>query len=123
MQKHGLSIEIHGHEHLPPVNLNRAETEKEIRNSISFIKQEFNGKPKFHGIPYGISNPYSNEAAKNFKLHGVASAEQRLIKENEDPYRLPRICVTIDNMHLYRRLARSCGKLVLEKMHLVKTGH
>ncbi|MEN6350333.1 MAG: polysaccharide deacetylase family protein [Syntrophomonas sp.] len=123
MQKHGLSIEVHGHEHLPPVNLNRAETEKEIRDSISYIKQELSGKPEFFGLPYGISNKYSNDAAKNLNLGGVASAEQRLLNEHEDPYRLPRICVTTDNMHLYRRLARSCGKAVLEKMHLVKSHH
>lgn len=123
MQKHGLNIEIHGHEHLPPVNLNRAATEKEIRNSISYINQEFNGKPKFYGLPYGKSNQYSNDATKNLKLGGVATVEQRLVKEHEDSYRLPRICVTTDNMHLYRRLARSCGKVVLKKMHLVKTDH
>ncbi len=121
MQNSGLSIEVHGHEHLPPVNLNRTETEKEIRDSVSYIKQEFKGKPKFFGLPYGLSNQYSNIAAKSLKLRGVASAEQRLVNEYEDTYRLPRICVTTDNMHLYRRLARSCGKVVLGKLHLAKT--
>jgi len=119
MQKHGLNIEVHGHEHLPPVNLNRAETEKEIRDSVSYIKREFKRQPEFFGLPYGINNQYSSDAAKILQLGGIASAEQRLVREDEDPYRLPRICVTIDNMHLYRRLARSCGKVVLGKMQKV----
>lgn len=123
MQRNGLSIEVHGHDHLPPANLNQNETEEEIRSSISYIRKVFKGKPKFFGLPYGLSNQFSNDAANNLKLRGVATAEQRLVKEDEDTYQLPRICVTTDNMHLYRRLARSCGKVVLGKIHLVKSDH
>ncbi len=32
MQRHGLSIEVHGHEHLPLASLDRTETEKEVGN-------------------------------------------------------------------------------------------
>ena len=123
MQRNGLSIEVHGHEHLPPANLNRTETEKEIRSSVSYVMQEFNGKPHFYCLPYGIGNQFINDVAKDLKLSGITTTEQRLVKESENTYRLPRICVTTDNMHFYRRLARSYGKAFLEKMHLVKPNY
>ena len=123
MQAYGLSIEVHGHEHLPPANLGRIELEKEIRKSISYVIKELNGKPEFYSLPYGVDNQFVNDVADDVKLCGIASAEQRLVKLDEDLYRLPRICVTTDNMHLYRRLARSCGKVFLDKLRLVKLDH
>jgi len=121
MQRNGLSIEVHGHEHLPPANLNRTETEKEIVNSVSHVSQEFNEKPLFYSLPYGIANQFMNDVVKDLKLNGITTTEQRLIKASENNYSLPRICVTSDNMHFYRRLARGYGKAFLEKMHLVET--
>lgn len=119
MQRNGLSIEVHGHEHLPPVNLNRSETEKEIRISVSYVMREFNRKPLFYSLPYGIANQFMNDVAKDLNLSGITTTEQRLIKSSENNYRLPRICVTNDNMHFYRRLARGYGKAFLEKTHLM----
>jgi peptidoglycan/xylan/chitin deacetylase (PgdA/CDA1 family) len=121
MQRHGLSIEVHGHEHLPPANLNRTETENEIACSISYVMQEFNKKPQFFSLPYGVANQFIIDVVKDLKLSGITSTEQRLVKEFENTYRLPRICVTTDHMHFYRRFARCCGKAFLEKLHLVKS--
>jgi len=123
MQEYGLSIEVHGHEHLPPAHLSRIEIEKEIRNSISYVIKELNGKPEFYSLPYGVDNQFVNDVADDVKLYGIASAEQRLVNLDEDLYRLPRICVTTDNMHLYRRLARSYSKVFFEKMHLVEPNY
>ena len=121
MQRNGLSIEVHGHEHLPPANLNRTETEKEIANSVLYVSQEFSRKPLYYSLPYGMSNQFINDVVKNLELNGIATTEQRLIKASENNYSLPRICVTNDNMHFYRRLARGYGKAFLKKMHLVET--
>jgi len=118
MQRNGLSIEIHGHEHLPPANLNRTETENEIKSSVSYVLQALNGKPHFYSLPYGMSNDFINDIAKDLNLSGIATTEQRLVKELENIYSLPRICVTTDNMHFYQRLARSQGKAFSEKIHL-----
>lgn len=120
MQRHGLSIDVHGHDHLPPANMTRTETEKEIRSSVSYVVRELNGNPKFYSLPYGIGNQFINDAVKDLELSGIATTEQRLVKEFENTYNLPRICVTNDNLHVYRRLARSYGKAFLEKMHLVE---
>jgi hypothetical protein len=123
MQKNGLSIEVHGHEHLPLANLNRTETENEIKSSVLKVMQELNGKPHFYALPYGISNQFINDVAKDSKLCGITTTEQRLVKKAENAYRLPRICVTTDNMHFYRRFARSYGRIFLEQMHLVETNY
>ncbi|MEN6373148.1 MAG: polysaccharide deacetylase family protein [Smithella sp.] len=123
MQKHGLSIEVHGHEHLPLGNLNKAETEEEIKNSVLHSRKELNVVPKYYSIPFGINNKYFDDIVKNVELNGIVTGEQRLVKEFENIYRLPRICMQPDNMHFYRRMARSYGKVFLEKMHLVKSDH
>jgi len=123
MQKHGLSIEVHGHEHLPHANLNKTETEDEIRNSVSYVRQELNGIPAFYGLPYGVSNQFVDDVIKDLKLNGITTGEPRLVEKFENIYRLPRICMTPDNLHFYRRLARNYGKVFLEKIHFVKTDH
>lgn len=120
MQRHGLSIEVHGHEHLPLANLDRTETENEIRSSLSYVMQELGAKPNFYSLPYGVGNQYINDVVKGLKLSGIATTEERVVKEFENTYKLPRICVTTDIMHFYRRLARSYGKVFFEKMHLLK---
>lgn len=121
MERHGLSIEVHGHEHLPPANLNRTETEEEIRSSLLYVMQELNGNPQWYSLPYGIGNQFMNDVVRDLKLSGIVTTEQRLVKAFENAYGLPRICVATDNMYFYRRLARSYGKAFLEKIHLVKT--
>lgn len=123
MERYGLSIEVHGHEHLPLANLNRAETEKEIGSSVSYVMQEFNGMPQFYCLPYGIGNQFINDVVKDLKLSGITTTEQRLVKEFENAYRLPRICVTNDIIHCCRYLAINYGKAFLEKMHLVKSNY
>jgi len=120
MERYGLSIEVHGHEHLPSNNLNRDETKKEISNSVSYVMQELNRKPHFYCLPYGIGNQFVQDIAMDLGLSGIATTEQRLVKLSENAYRLPRICVTTDNIYFYRRLARSYGKAFLEKMHFVE---
>ena len=120
MEGHGLSIELHGHEHLPLVSLNRTGTEKEIRNSISYVTQELNGKPHFYCLPFGTGNEFVNDVVKDLKLNGITTIEGRLVKKFENTYSLPRICVTNDNMHFYRRLARGVFKAFLEKIRIVR---
>lgn len=121
MERYGLSIEVHGHEHLPLFNLSRGEAEKEIGSSVSYVMQELNRKPRFYCLPYGIDNPFVQDIAMDLGLSGIATTEQRIVKSLENAYALPRICVTTDIMHFYRRLARSYGKAFLEKMHLVES--
>ena len=120
MQRHGLSIEVHGHEHLPPASLRRAEIEKEILTSVTYVVQELNGNPKFYSLPYGISNRFVIGVARDLKLSGIATTEGRLVGNLENIFRLPRFCVTTDDIHFYRRLARSHGKTFMVKMKLLR---
>jgi peptidoglycan/xylan/chitin deacetylase (PgdA/CDA1 family) len=119
MERYGLSIEVHGHEHLPLCNLNRAETEKEIGSSVSYVMQELNRKPHFYCLPYGIGNQFVRDVVTDLGLSGIATTEQRILKSFENAYALPRICVTNDIIHCHRYLAINYGKAFLEKMHLV----
>jgi peptidoglycan/xylan/chitin deacetylase (PgdA/CDA1 family) len=120
MEKYGLCIEVHGHEHLPLSNLNRAETEGEIKSSISYVMQELNRKPQFYCLPYGIGNQFVRDVVMDLGLSGIATTEQRLVNLSENAYALPRICVNKDIIYCYRYLAINYAKVILERMHLIK---
>lgn len=120
MEKHGLSIDAHGYEHLPLANLNRTETEKEIRSSVLYIIRELHRKPSFYCLPFGIGNPFVRDVVKDLELKGIATTESRLIKTFKDAFSLPRFRLSNDIAESYRQLNRWYLKAVLEKMHLVR---
>ena len=73
-----------------------------LQRAIECWEQALKIKPDDVDVLYNMGNAY------------------REVKEFENVYTLPRICVTTDNMHFYRRLARGYGRAFLEKMHLVE---
>lgn len=111
MQKHGLNIEVHGHEHWPLTKLSREDTEEEIRISANYITQELYRKPRFYCLPFGTSNENVINIVEDLEITGITTAEPKLIYD-EDSYHLPRICVLNDFADFYRQLNRLYWKHV-----------
>lgn len=120
MKKHGLSIDAHGHQHLPLANLSRTETEKEIRSSVQYIIEELYGKPRFYCLPWGIGNQCVKDVAKNLELIGIATTQPRLVTTFQDAYNLPRVHILNDIAVIYQQLSRWYLEALLEKMHLLR---
>lgn len=103
MTANGLTLEVHGHEHWPLKSLNELETKEEIGACVNFIRERFQGSPKFLSLQYGKSNGCILDVTKAFGLIGMATMEGRLIREGFlDPFRLPRFCV-YDNIQAFHR--------------------
>lgn len=119
MKRNGLTVETHGHEHWPLTNLNEEETNEEINNSIIFIKEKLNSKPKYHSLPYGTSNEYVQNIVKKLGLWGITTIESKIIMEStSDVYRLPRICVYDDILDFYRMLIKNYSKIIFKKIFI-----
>lgn len=91
MQKHGLSIEIHGHEHWPLSVLDKQDTEIEIKNSEQYLKQELKTTPHYFGLPYGIKNNYFRDTIHTLGLVATCGSGSRVVSSLEDIQMLPRI--------------------------------
>lgn len=115
MELNGLSIEVHGHGHLVPDNLNRLETEDEIKTSYSYIIKEFERQPQFYCLPYGLSNKFIGDVVRKYHIKGITTVEGRLVKEFDDAYSLPRFCITDDNLYFFKRLAKCYVKSIYRK--------
>jgi peptidoglycan/xylan/chitin deacetylase (PgdA/CDA1 family) len=112
MQKHGLNIEVHGHEHWPLTKLSRADTEEEIRSSANYILHALYRKPRFYCLPFGTSNQYVNDIVEDLEITGITTTEPKLITK-DDTYGLPRICVLNSFAVFYRQLNRLYWKRVV----------
>lgn len=113
MKRGGLSIEAHGHEHVPLANASEAETKKEIADSVEYIRGELHGTPSFYSLAYGSGNRFVKEIIKALGLLGIATTKRRLIRPHEDTFDLPRICVSGDITALYLDLGRVYLKAIL----------
>jgi len=91
MQMHGLSIEIHGHEHWPFSALNQRDTEIEIRNSVQCLMQELKTKPNYFCLPYGVKNNYFGKIIHAEGLIATCGSGSRVVSSFENNNFLPRI--------------------------------
>lgn len=121
MEKHGLAIEVHGHEHWSLANLTRSEMEEEIRNSVEYIIRELNRKPSFYCLPYGMGNQFVEDIVKDLGLVGICTTEARLVNAFEDTLSLPRFCVGNDISMFYGQIARGYVKAFLESINWKRT--
>jgi peptidoglycan/xylan/chitin deacetylase (PgdA/CDA1 family) len=115
MQEYGLSIDPHGHEHLSLPDLSRVDTKKEIETSVDYIRQEFHRKPTVFCLPFGRRNQFVQEIVAGLGLKGIATTERGLMKKSEDPFDLPRFCLTNNNAWFYRELTRRYWQAILER--------
>ncbi|MBN1618866.1 polysaccharide deacetylase family protein [Candidatus Dojkabacteria bacterium] len=91
MINNGLSICVHGHNHLPLNSLSQEETEEEIKNSVKYIERHFKKKPEYYCLPYSIGNQYYINIARESGIWGVIGGNTNLIRHYEYQYNLPRI--------------------------------
>jgi peptidoglycan/xylan/chitin deacetylase (PgdA/CDA1 family) len=118
MEAHGLSIEAHGHEHVPLANKSETETEEEIARSVRYIAQELHGKPLFYSLPFGAGNRYVRQIVKALGLTGMTTTEPRLIRPREDPYDVPRVCISGDDSILYLALGLAYLDVLAQKLRI-----
>jgi|GEM_PF-2050586 len=118
MEEHGLSIEAHGHQHVPLANASETETREEIARSVRYISHELQGKPLFYSLPFGAGNRYAREIVKALGLTGMTTTEPRLIRSGEDPYDVPRVCVSGDGSTLYLALGLAYLDVLAKKLRI-----
>jgi peptidoglycan/xylan/chitin deacetylase (PgdA/CDA1 family) len=116
MQSHGLNIEAHGHNHWPLAMLSEEETRREMETSLTIIREKYKSPARFLALPYGISNPYLNDIARQFGIRGIFTMQGRLLTaHNKDPYNLPRFCIYDDVQSFYRELSLEFIKYIIAK--------
>lgn len=91
MDKHGLSIEAHGHEHWLLSKLNQGDTEKEIGMSVRFIEDELGRKPRFFCLPFGENNEFVENIVRSLGLIGICAVDAKAVGFSVNPFRLSRI--------------------------------
>jgi len=120
MKNNGLAIETHGHRHWMPKILNMNETEEEIATSVKFIAREFDERPCCYGLPYGASNEFVKDIARNLALKGIATTESRLLRSSDNLYSIPRIPVLNNIEFFYKKLHREFLSALWEKVKSFK---
>jgi len=113
MQANGLKIELHGHNHWPLTKLSEEETRQELETPLIIIREKFQSLARFFALPYGKSNPYLNDIARQLGIGGIFTIKGRLItKYNKDLYGLPRFCINDDVQAFYRALSAEFIKYI-----------
>jgi len=116
MKTHGLKIELHGHNHWPLTRLSEEETKHELETSLHVIREKLKSRPHFFAMPYGKSNPYLKDVAKQLDIRGVFTIQGKLLtRHNKDPYNLPRFCIYDDIQTFYRSLSVEFIKYIVSK--------
>jgi hypothetical protein len=116
MKANGLTIEAHNHYHWPLTKLNEEETRLELETCLSLIREKFNSSAKFLALPYGKSNPYLNDRARQLGIKGILTMEGRLLTaQNRDPFSLPRFCIYDNVQAFYRLLSLEFIKYIIAK--------
>ena len=91
MQDEGVTIEAHGHEHLPWDVLPQDQVRRDIVQSVSWIEENLAYRPRFLAYPFGFLNPLSVGILKELGFVGACTTEHRPIRIRQDPFSLPRI--------------------------------
>jgi peptidoglycan/xylan/chitin deacetylase (PgdA/CDA1 family) len=91
MEKDGLSIESHGHEHWSFDKLQESDVKKDIELSVRFIQEEFGKRTRFVSLPFGRENGCVEGIAECLGLSGVCYADQKLLGPSTNPFKLSRI--------------------------------
>jgi peptidoglycan/xylan/chitin deacetylase (PgdA/CDA1 family) len=116
MQANGLKIELHGHNHWPLTQLSEEETRQEMKTPLMIIQEKFKSVARFLALPYGKSNPYLNDIARQLGIRGIFTMQGKLItKHNKDLYSLPRFCIYDDVQAFYRALSVEFVKYIVAK--------
>jgi peptidoglycan/xylan/chitin deacetylase (PgdA/CDA1 family) len=116
MQANGLTIELHGHNHWPLTKLSEEETKQELETSLTVIREKLQSRAQFFAMPYGKSNPYLKDVAKQLDIKRVFTIQGKLLTgHNKDPYNLPRFCIYDDVQAFYRSLSLEFIKYIAAK--------
>lgn len=116
MKANGLTIELHGHNHWPLTMLSEEETKQELETSLTVIREKLQSRAQFFAMPYGKSNPYLKDVAKQLDIRGVFTIQGKLLTgHNKDPYNLPRFCIYDDVQAFYRSLSVEFIKYIAAK--------
>ena len=116
MQANGLKIEMHGHYHWPMARLSEEETRRELETSLMIIREKFKSQAQFLALPYGKSNPYLNDIARQLGIRGIFTMQGKLLTaHNKDLYNLPRFCIYDDVQSFYRELSVEFIKYIVAK--------
>ena len=116
MQANGLKIELHGHYHWPLASLSEEETRQELKISLMIFNEKFQSQARFFALPYGKSNPYLSDIARQLGIGGIFTMQGRLLTAyNIDPYNLPRFCIYDDIQSFYRELSVEFIKYIIAK--------
>jgi len=91
MEKYGLNIEPHGHEHWPLSELNQNDAKEEIEVCVKFIEEEFSKKCRFFALPFTSINMVVEKIVKSSRLSGVCFADQKLVEFSTNRFSLSRI--------------------------------
>jgi peptidoglycan/xylan/chitin deacetylase (PgdA/CDA1 family) len=96
MSSNGLSVETHGHKHIPLSILDREEKISEILTSMNFIENKFHRRPRFFAFPFGNADGSSETLIKSLGLDAIFLIKRRLCGFESNLFSLPRLSARYD---------------------------
>lgn len=119
LKNHGMRIESHTHDHIPLEFLSKAEIQRQLSNSRTFLEDKLNDNAWHISFPHGSYNKLVLDTAKEMEFRTCGTSNFGYVSESSDPYEMPRILIRKNTNKA--RVARFCEghQWNLKKMNLI----